>query len=728
MPAQMNRAQFLTRAAFLSSSSFVTVGLGAVLLVTLGQVRETVEAFASPIQVFWFLVAEFYWALCAWYCARLVIERSFAPLDQLLPCTSPRFAAWVVRWLPRGVGLFAMVPLAVSVALSPVAGIAPWVRPLPAMVAVIFFVFVVYRRRLFRELVHYLPSEPEYAYRRFDRINRRGWTLLIVLAVVPIEIFLMLAIGPRGGSRWLGTPAVVLFALGSWNLSAGFALIYWPLSRGWTVLTVYPILWAVAISAWMENHNTPIGPPLPAAAAVVEDRRPDVRAQWSAWVQALDATACADWPIYVVAAAGGASRAAYWTASILTALEDNARTDAAAKGEPPCFARNIFAISGVSGGSLGAATVVSLLADEQARGRPFANLSTPARAFLTEDMLAPVAGYLLYQDLVQRFVPFPFTAWDRSRGLELTWIADWHDLETAWEAGSGAAPPNWFGAPLESLYADSRGATLPSVFLNTTRVSDGRRALQSNVRFAPGDMYDVFSPGFVTATLTLAGAVDNSARFTYVSPAGRVFKVADGAPEPWGYLVDGGYFENSGAATLAEMLSDIPAFQRRRITLLLISNDPSDGRKDYVCAGGPAPEEDRPSSLAIEAVAPPFALLNTRAARAHAADIAAVRLLGPDGPRRVFELRLPAVEDGAGHNPPMTWFVSDAVADQMDAYIGLRPGLPPPPPTKDAGRFRTNMQALVQAVLAGAGPAASPCGSVMGGAPTTYRRDRRSRR
>lgn len=720
MPSLMGPATFVVRAFLLSFFSFATVLLGALLLVTLPQVRETVDAFSGPSQVVCFLVAEFYWALCAWYCARLVLQKRFAPFDPLLPCSRPAFAARVISWAPRTLGFLAMAPLTVSIAWSQrIRDTAPWFWLLPAGVATLFIAFVVFRTKLFPELVDYHDQlEPGYRYKRFDRINRVGWRLLGGLAAVPIVIFLALIFGPRAVGRWLGTPAIVLFAFGSWNLSAGFSLVYLPLSRGWAALTAYPLLFAGLFSWWVENHNTPIGPPPSAALAEPREAHPTIQEQWTNWLTAVDSGECRGRPVYLVASAGGASRAAFWTGELLATLEEHARSEAGRTGEPACFAKNIFAISAVSGGSLGAATFVSLLADEQARGARYADLRGPTRAFLEQDMLAPVAGYLFFQDFVQRFLPVSIPRWDRSRGLELTWTDDWRDLEAGrtGAGGPGGAPaaapaPNWFGLPLKTLYAGGRQHALPSLFLNTTRVSDGRRVLQSNVRFAPDDMYDLFSEGFLTSTLTLAGAVHNSSRFSYVSPAGLAWKLnGAGAPAPWGYLVDGGYFENSGAATLAEIVQTIAPEDRQRLTLILISNDPSEGRKDYVCAAGagvgPA-LEDPPSSLATELLAPPLALYNARTARAHAADMAAVRLLGRDAPARVFELRLPRVDH---HVPPMTWFVSPDIGADMDGFIDHAPD-------DDGGRLWANLRVLRDYIVATSVRPSSPCSGLMGPAP-----------
>jgi hypothetical protein len=53
-----------------------------------------------------------------------------------------------------------------------------------------------------------------------------------------------------------------------------------------------------------------------------------------------------------------------------------------------------------------------------------------------------------------------------------------------------------------------------------------------------------------------------------------------------GLWVDGGYCENSGSATLAAMMREITRKDpenARRLVLITISHDPSDGVTDHVC-------------------------------------------------------------------------------------------------------------------------------------------------
>jgi hypothetical protein len=696
---QQNRGEFLSRVFFLAFFSFTTVAFGNIIILWVAPARETVEAFhlyaRSHLICFW--CALFYWGLCAWYTARLVLERSFAPFDYILPCVSERFAAWVIKWTPRGLGLLAVVPIALLFLFDPrMKGLPFWLRLTPIGVGALLLGFFVFRRKAFGEFVAPLPAESGYAYRRFRTITSSGWTLILLLFGVSLMVLVALLVDGLGVARWIGAPAILLLALGSWALFGGFVLLYLPLSLRFPAWTPWPFVLAAVFSLWMENHNVPVGAPPKPNASSTGWTRPGLQEHWQAWRAALDGTGCKGKPIYLIAMSGGATRAALWGSYALSTLEDEERQLAAAERRAPCFARNIFAISGVSGGSLGAAAFVSLLAQEQLVQRRWPELRLASADFLGRDALAPILGYLLFQDGVQRFLPYPFTSLDRSHGLEDAWKADWSDTvasQLPQAPGSTAAAVNWFAHPMRDLYADGRNLSLPSLFLNTTRVANGRKVVQSNLDFRPEETYDIYDQRLLTADLSVAGAVHNSARFTYLSPAGLIWQLDYTGDKaiPWGYVVDGGYFENSGAGTLAPLIRSISKFDSanaQRLVLVIFSNDPSDGESDYVCPDAakdldPRPEGKRetwprflqerhpkPSGFAAEVAAPLIALYQTRTSRAHAASVVARNAIDKNKEcesGRVIELRVPMAPSKAD-DPPMSWFLND---QSQEALKGL---------------------------------------------------------
>lgn len=113
------------------------------------------------------------------------------------------------------------------------------------------------------------------------------------------------------------------------------------------------------------------------------------------------------YPVFIVAAAGGGAYAAYYTAMFLARLQDRC----------PNFAQHTFAISGVSGGSLGA-TVFAALAKQMAKNGDYieCNFNVPpkdgpfeekVREIFSADLLSPVLAAALFPDLLQRVLPFP---------------------------------------------------------------------------------------------------------------------------------------------------------------------------------------------------------------------------------------------------------------------------------------------------------------------------------
>jgi hypothetical protein len=302
--------------------------------------------------------------------------------------------------------------------------------------------------------------------------------------------------------------------------------------------------------------------------------------------------------------------------------------------------------------------------------------------FLGQDFLAPTIGYMLYPDALARFSLLPCTACDRSRGLEESWAEDWRRLMPDDPAH------DWFQRKLPSLKNGQDG--LPHLILNAASVSDGKRVVQSNLDFLPPEAYDLLDKRLDTSRLTLAGAVHNSARFPYVSPGGLVYTRSPKAE--WDYLVDGGYFENSGVATINAILNRLRAEPgllkaEDRIVVIVIENDPvwehewlCKGDKDNICkhdatddaakqadASSACPAAAKTPVLA-EVTIPPLALYKSRNARAHAAEAEAIRILGGCSARRVVELRYPKVE--GEKEPPMSWFLNAGSRRVMEKKLG----------------------------------------------------------
>jgi hypothetical protein len=675
--SQVTRFTFLRRTLLLNFYPVLTVAAGNAILLGVPQAREALGAFRNFGEAreslwanpgYWiFIAALAYWSLTAWYCARLLLAKRFA-VDNVGQCAHHGFAAATNTWLPRALGLLSCVPITIWFALP---GAPPGAWLAPALYTGAFLLLAVLRRRLVNRWLGRQAVAPQ-AWARARRTPRIGVAAVLLMFAVSAMVLAAVWFGQEAAARALGAPALLLFAFGSWTVFGSIVLVYLPKSAGWPSLALLPLFAALLASITNENHFVARngGPPLGTTRPLLEE-------DFKAWQQARGAHGGE--PVYLVAAAGGASRAAFWAGTLLLELERQAR------GQGKRFAPNIYAMSGVSGGSLGLAAFAGSLA---VRDPDYERTAAQVGAFLGQDYLAPLLGYLLYPDLLARFWPIPCPACDRSLALEGAWARGWEQrfpLSTAHD---------WFRRPLLAPGPESAG--LPRLIFNATSASEGRRVVQSRLAFRLPQAYDLFGqapgdPPLDTSRITLAQAVHNSARFPYISPAALV---STSAGERWDYLVDGGYFENSGAATLNAM---IPAILKtglvrpEQLVVLVIENEPA-SQSQWICptraqladaAVGPAqrpltvglrwPWEPRPRPG--DKVVPPvpelslpfFALYQTRNARALAAEEETTRLLGGCGAGRVIELRYPWTAEG--RQPPLSWFLNGGTTRAMAGML-----------------------------------------------------------
>jgi hypothetical protein len=401
--------------------------------------------------------------------------------------------------------------------------------------------------------------------------------------------------------------SILFLAAASWVAFGSFFVF---LGSRWQfpVITVV-VLFALLFSLWNDNHLIRVVPRQ-------DVKRADLLGSFQTWYGLVEKNYGAGTmhPLYIVATEGGGIRAAYWTAIVLGALQDS----------NPNFATHLFAISGVSGGSLGAVVFEALLAEP-----PRGTFQENAHNILGQDFLSPALASMLYPDLVQRFIPFPIAYFDRGRSLELGW-------EKAWRKTMGN---DRFAGSFVDLWKPGLREWMPALFLNGTSVEKGNRIITSNLRLTnnfldaedaaqklTGEHSDATK---VACNIPLSTAAHMSARFTFVSPAGRF---PDGS-----HIVDGGYFENSGATAafeIATRIKDWCAFKKIEnvdVKVIMISNNP---REPSIAPAKPAPEPPGPKlttptvvkgQFLGEVTAPLYTLLNTRDARGTYAQKAIVR-------------------------------------------------------------------------------------------------------
>jgi hypothetical protein len=253
--------------------------------------------------------------------------------------------------------------------------------------------------------------------------------------------------------------------------------------------------------------------------------------------------------------------------------------------------------------------------------------------------------------------------------------------------------------------------------LNGTDVTTGRRILTSSIRTTADIDHFPDSGDFIKLTnrdVSLATGVTNSARFPFVSPAGRFSSVTEGRDYQ---IIDGGYFENYGARTAWELARAIEDLNSADPTLnvvpviVIVSNDleadqpprlvdgqcrtqlgdiRTDGSQvtvrcdepavDQTCAETPlavagfrASAQGR--SFVPQSVAPFLGLASTRSSHGRdALNIVKRDFCRPppgvrDVPRvRMFHIALPRPERARAESAPMNWVLNaDACRYMMNA-------------------------------------------------------------
>lgn len=285
-------------------------------------------------------------------------------------------------------------------------------------------------------------------------------------------------------------------------------------------------------------------------------------------------------PMVFILSDGGGARSARWVTHVLGQLD---------KQSNGRFRQHLFALSGASGGSVGNITYYGLLR----KGIPPDSIGLLADRVTGADMLSFTTARLLGNDLLNLFCP----------ALGDTLFGNWRPLEdraAAVEDGfaeAGRAAGLELDAPIMHWVDDDSLA--PLFCINTTRVQDARPAVISSFALDGDSAFngrlDVLAHMLPGQTLSAASSAVLSARFPYVTPGGSVRM--RGAADTEGkrtersdLFVDGGYFDNSGAGLVLEMLVELECdarlatlFQRFRPVVLHISNgDPRDREPERV--------------------------------------------------------------------------------------------------------------------------------------------------
>jgi hypothetical protein len=402
------------------------------------------------------------------------------------------------------------------------------------------------------------------------------------------------------------------------------------------ILSLFLVWWIVAgIVAPAQLHDarvTELRQPASAAPASLQDA-------FQEWVQeqtpALNARTKGPVPLFLVATHGGGIRSAYWTALALDCIvagnaepelpdaPDYAKTCTNERRTPAqaeAAARDIFLISAVSGGAVGTYAFARELLAEGGLRKGW------VRDTLGDDFASPTIGWGLYHDLLNHFVDLhPGTGGECGASLSGQCLASdrasvlENSLDRKWGGSAPMLRETWDERTAKS---SSRAALVPLLIFNSTVVGGVSRAVTSAVPLSNWPLPEssqlsdtnaiderplAGTPQVLAALcagndLRLSTAALLAGRFPYVSPSARIDEgcrpnAGSGSPDngPCGEpkrgvgqagckleLVDGGYIDNSGLATVDVVFPTIKKLveqqnatgsTKRKIALVIVELD-----------------------------------------------------------------------------------------------------------------------------------------------------------
>lgn len=639
-------------ALVLKPCRFSLLMVAAILLFVIGtpQGQDVLRALAArqdgrsdEWQRLFFFASALAWAVYAWYWARVMLYLEFPNVPKNLV----RLRAFRT-WVPRLIGFVAVLGLAYAFYLASLGYSDNTGSPVPSLLrtyavwcligAFVFLLFVSLRRKLSHATYVRLKSAPllrgrvmapvvgmlnvrrseqeKYGVLSFDGLPPATRWLLVAAMLGAFALFLLFVFAMQRSAPLIGSAAILLLAAAGW-IAVGSVLDVIGMRLRFPVF-ISLLLLGVLFSRWNDNHAIRVLDEPPQLWA----ERDNVTRALQGWLKnqmLRPVGAQGEYPLFVVAAEGGGIRAAYWTATVLGEIQKR----------NPCFADQLFALSGVSGGSLGAGVFTALLAEQKTTQGAFRcgkgiademslDVQRKAQDILGEDFLSPVVAAMLYPDLMQRLWPWPVARFDRARALEQAWEQAWRNHMPGSDRLAQAFDRPW---------RDRQDVWMPALFLNSTWVETGKRLLVSNLRVLPekpGDDVEFNDVGdlhrfYAEQALPFSTAIHLSARFSYVSPAGALVK----NDTLHGRVVDGGYFENSGATTAIEILKALNqlskpgnVWEKVKPVVIHISNEPVDARyADIRLDNDGKNPRTEPARMLAELLSPPVTLINTRNAR-----------------------------------------------------------------------------------------------------------------
>ncbi|WP_428663584.1 patatin-like phospholipase family protein [Runella sp.] len=514
-----------------SSFTLALLFLGWYTLTQLPQAQDVLKEYMSQKGWTWPLTflygAVFFWSYVSQACLNITLFNA-ENIDK------NAVAERVAKWFP-----FILAQLPFVALLQNLWGYSLLVLSLLTVLYLVFFIsnliaLIKWDEKWISQLWNLSGSIPDDFRKLWSNVQYRIFLEAIGgVSIVCIFFFVILPVD-SGIAVLIGTPAILV--AGVCVLTTFFSLLLFMSSPARRPIVTFFFVYLWVVSYWNDNKEIRKGEGQ-ANRSIVADSN-DFRA-WALDRKAKGYAPKDTLPVVLIATEGGGIRAAAFT--MLSLLKLNTVI--------PEFDAHLYAVSGVSGGGVGATFYTAYRHDQQLS--PFHMKDSLLRAFCHQDFLSDVLGGFLFSDAINSLSPFPITGLDRNRKLEDAWAAGYKrvfdsptldsDFSKLWKP-SANVPRNF---------------DLPALILNGTLAETGQRIITSNLdlKNKKGSFEDiVFTFDQRPNDIPVKTAALLCARFPLITSGGLLKNAKD---ERVGHITDGGYFENTGMETLTQLLNSV---------------------------------------------------------------------------------------------------------------------------------------------------------------------------
>ena len=377
------------------------------------------------------------------------------------------------------------------------------------------------------------------------------------MSIISAVLLVLISLIPAGWPIYdhIGTPGLVCLAFACYTgIYAGLLFFdkviipRFPIS-----IRVFLIFWVIGVSIANQDH--------PVRIFGETAKRPELSANFRRWFtdykHKMDQRIghpSEKYPVVFVCAEGGAFRTGAYTALFLTQME----SDLTKQVNPVDLRNSIFAMSGVSGGSVGLGFYNAVAFRSYI---PVKDTTTVAktRKFFLHDSLSPLIGKMFFGEFLNLFYWQQADNFDRAAALEISW-------ESAYEQYIGKGNRNTY---TDEFIQPDTGHARPVLFINTTEIETGRQCWMSTVQ--PSSPLFSAERDLLNSKISqtrYSTAINFSSRFPLFSPGAEI-NIRDGHRR---HYLDGGYVENTGSATMLEILQALKkTAEWQQISPVLIS-------------------------------------------------------------------------------------------------------------------------------------------------------------